>query len=1160
MSAGTPLPAGSSAPATREPPRKRPRRRLAAACRRIIRSDTILVTVVAVAMTLSALSVYQATRASDEAGQLLDSSRVVHNEASRQGGFLQTLVDHDVEVLRVACDAAVRRDAARVSYLAPEPQLADLVATNLTLDAMRPLLLGDGAASCNPADADQPAYLLQRAQQRLENFLSGELTTHADAARLEAQAVDFATREAWLMAAGFLFAFVVAGIIAIDQLEARRVRPRALQTRRARRIQYGLLAIGAVAGVVALVLLVTRFVDGLLTAGILVALALLVAAQWLWIRRRHGSGPPPADRGRFRWWAEVLGALTLVAFTAAAVGLALVSIHEREATSRADREDAIALDLQRVGQLEALRDLSGLSFIAGLEAEEVTARQLSAAGLGSEDPGAIAELRRTFDERMQSADQDLRDQSWAELSATATPVCGKPAVPEASTAGELFDLLIPDRDAVMWHVLSQQQPAQACETVAAVSRMDGRAWSDLGSFLTVALVMLGLAGFLLALAASTDRSARSSRNLLLVGAAGTTLGIFLSLLPVQALVQGTGVPTGASARSFGREVAAGLSDVCTGRPHIDAALKVFGEYGPAVQGRAFARQCSGRVHDLPAVSSDVDEVAVRAIVTDLEEAIRLGPVTPLLTGDLGWYQILRGIQTEDQTAVRTGLQNTRSAIAELEAAPTGTDRGVHVLRFNAALALAALDDRTAALADYGEAVRCLDPAQSCPGGGVVDGEIEDTVRMGALADLELLERDPDADADSKLDAYRFTILGLPSNSTGATVPDRLQLDLFPQEVQVSTDSGGELPQVALVIYHRPAHGDSWAILPNPTNRTLHTGDHLNRSMPTGSPLAAGQYRADVYTAGQRIVLDATSETEAGLVRRLSQRLGLSVLAPESWQEWTDDGVEWHLGPDEATGITLRRVEGVVPPDIQPFLEAQLQEWPRAAADGQLGFGAGTFFLGLQDIAMARSGDDTALLAAGVGPYASSWACGGALFLARVTTDAQSPPVDRLFDSIVVERPVDRLPDVPNPVRAGGVTVEVPAAWDVALRPEGGTGDLVSAKDCGTLAANVLVNTQPYSGAVTEEVDRSLATYTRDFPGFTLENRSAVSVPGADEAELIAYTWLPDGRVDRLRQWQLYAIRGDTLTFATITTLEVEFDLYHDDVDLLLGSLQLTGDP
>ena len=91
--------------------------------------------------------------------------------------------------------------------------------------------------------------------------------------------------------------------------------------------------------------------------------------------------------------------------------------------------------------------------------------------------------------------------------------------------------------------------------MSALSRQEARIWSSHGSSFTVALVVLGLAAFLLALASSSERTTRSSRTLLIIGAAGTGLGVVLALLPLPALLGGTDVPRGVAAQRFGDELA-----------------------------------------------------------------------------------------------------------------------------------------------------------------------------------------------------------------------------------------------------------------------------------------------------------------------------------------------------------------------------------------------------------------------------------------------------------------------------------------------------------------------------------------------------------------------------------------------------------------------------
>ena len=280
-----------SAPAAR-PRRRSLARKLLLLGQRILRSDTVLITVVAASMTLSAVAIYQATRAADEASDLLDQSRIVSTEASRQVGYLQTLVDHDLDVLRSYCTAEVQRDVARVTYLSYEPDLPALVTANLTLDGLRPLLLGDRNAECG--DDIEQGYVMQRAAERLESWQSDFASDGSNGSDLEAQAAVFHRDEAFLMTAGFLFAFAVAAIIAIDQFGSRRARPGRLRTRAAHRWQYWMLLAGAVALALGLVLLIVFAVDPLLTVAVLAALAIVLVIESVLLRRKREAAAEEA--------------------------------------------------------------------------------------------------------------------------------------------------------------------------------------------------------------------------------------------------------------------------------------------------------------------------------------------------------------------------------------------------------------------------------------------------------------------------------------------------------------------------------------------------------------------------------------------------------------------------------------------------------------------------------------------------------------------------------------------------------------------------------------------------------------------------------------------------------------------------------------------------
>ena len=1163
---------GGSASTARAPQRSFARR-LILLGQRILRSDHILITVIAVSMSLSAVAVYQATRAADEAGDLLDQVRIVSAEASRQVGYLQTLVDHDLDVLRNYCAAEVQRDVARVTYLSETPDLPALVTANLTLDGLRPLLLGDQDAECT-AEAGR-GYVTQRAAERLDSRQSDFVSDASNGSALASQAAVLHRDEAFLMTAGFLFAFVVAAIIAIDQFGSRSTRPSRLRTRAIHRWQYGMLVAGAVALAVGILLLVVFAVDPVLTAVILGVLTLILVAEWIWLRRASPesqaaptaavSQTPPHRSARPQWWAEILGAIALVAFTASAVGLSMAAIQERESIARADRESTFALDLARVGQQQALRALASLSFIAQMEADEVTAAQLAASqaaglvGPSAADPDAVAALRDVVDERMRAADQDLREQSADTLAAQNSSDCPSESASEAPLPSALLEELGSDPDSVLWYVLDQQRPSRACDVMSALSWQEARIWSAHGSTFTVALVVIGLAAFLLALAAGSERSNRSSRTLLIIGGAGAALGVVMALIPLPALLVGTGVPRGDSARLFGEGIAASESDSCTAGAGLDDAIAVFGGYGPAFVGRAFARDCAAALHEWPAYSPEIDPAAIPGVIDDLERAMAVGPVTPLLESNLGWYRIIDGIESDDDAALRRGLGHTDAALAALTSDPEAGGNGIHITRFNRALALAGLGDRDGALQAYWEAERCLDPEAACAGGGLVDPGVEDLTRLGALADLELLS------PTAELDAYRTAILGLQRSRGPAIDLGDARFDVYPQELQVDVIDADGPADVKIIWYYRPDDSLGWGLLTEASTNSLRGGNHLDFPVSAGWLLESGEYRADVYVGGRRLEFVADYVSDGTLVRLESQRLGISMVVPEDWSEWWDDGVEWHVGPDDSAGVTVRRVEGIVPSDVDAYLEDALSTWWATSMDAGLSPVATPWLFGLPHV-VVKQGEDVdgdgqpdIIEGAGLAPYASQWGCGGALFEIRAASVPGSPVAWQLYDSIALERPLDGLPAQGTLLEADGVSLQVPAWWDAAIRPPGSTGDLFSAKDCAG-GANLLLSTDEYEGDLTAYVDETLAFYEgtpEEYPEFELESRTALDVPGADAAELLVYTWVPEGSDEPLRQWQMYAMRGTTVAYGTITTWAADQEYWQPDLDVILPSMAMT---
>lgn len=1134
-----------------------PIRWIRSATNAVMGRDVVLVTVLAVTMTLSAFSVYQGTRASDEADELLGQLRIIQASTERQEDFVRTIIEHDLAMMIPYCEAVAARNEAMAGLLRNRTDAPQLVSGTLIARALRPLLLGDGLADCpgldDSGESPNSGYDLERARQAIEAFRQGRAPEDGKGdADLERQIGGFGEKERFLMLAGLLFALALGGLIAVEVLGERDRRPRWLRGAGVSRWRRWTVLGSASFTLLGLGLLLVHAVDGKTTIALLgfVGAGLVILPFWL---RRHPPTASMGGRGRPIWWAEIAGAVALVAFSTAAVGLSLVSVLEREAIAAVERLQSRSEELQQKGEREAMRDLAGMSMTARIEAQlsAASALKLTDPRRGEEEWQRLKKLEEELDGQRQRLEQSVRDQTGSDPTGSdPTGECPDLAAEEASPPSELYyGEPGSDRDALRRHVWERQRAAIACDVTAALGRYTVRVWAGHGSTFTVALVVLGLAGFLLALAADGDRSARSSRSLLAVGAAGTVIGLLAAATALPDLVWQSGVPRPEAVAEVAEGVAVGSVAECVPATAeaLDRAIAAFDAYGPAFERRALAASCQNRGYPWPYLSSEVDAQVVPELIADQERALSLGPATPATRLDLGWWHILDGIQRHERGALLNGLVHTGRAIKQIEDSGIAAGSTLHIARLNRALALAAMDDRERALAEYREAVRCLAPEAACLGGGLVDTALRDGVRLGALADLELIS------ADVEVVEYGRAIMGVASGDD-ITIkdPSALSLDVFRQELQVSGEVGG----AAVVWYYRPDAARTWAMLPTPSLATLHPGEERDSPVAAGALLEAGEYRADVYAGGERIELFAQKDSVGGFVREVSDRLGLSAIVPEEWSTQWDDGVGWHLGPSKSEGLTLRRVEGVLPSDdTAAFLKTALADWleeqdPAATLSTALPEGE-VWFLGYGDTVVA---DLPGLrVAAHLEAYAEEGRCGGTLFLAAL---AGQDDLD-LIEEVVMERPQVGFPDRPERVEAEGVGLDIPGGWDARVRAEGSNGDLLAASDCSG-GSNVIANRSALDGDLRSEVDEALRSYAdpSEFPAFDLESRSTTEVVGAGAAELLVFTWRPPGRSERVLQWQLAASDNADQIWVTVTINQSERDRYTPHIERMLGSLRL----
>ena len=380
----------------------------------VVGHEGILVTLMAAMVCLSAFAVWQATRASDEADEVAAQIRATDAQQQLWESQLQATLNYDAQVVTRYCDTLVDYNVAQYQLLGLRPNAAGMIPAHLDLQTLAWLTLGGvPAGACDPDNAsggpEEDRYEIARAEAAI-------LDPPGGTQRLEAAAQDFRVQELWLMAAGLLFALALFGLIGIDVLSDRAHRPRSLSGSGVRLGQATAFLVAATAFLLGIG--ITAFYgEGIYVVVLLIGLAALAAWRGLSLRRKAATARSRLDVSHPQWWAEVIGALTLVAFSATALGLSTVSGHERldRAESEAQRTASSALSEQ--GQLAAMRDLFAVAELAETDAA-------MAADLGNKDAEVAADERRNARESfLGDLEDSIRDQLAFRGTATTSNGC-----------------------------------------------------------------------------------------------------------------------------------------------------------------------------------------------------------------------------------------------------------------------------------------------------------------------------------------------------------------------------------------------------------------------------------------------------------------------------------------------------------------------------------------------------------------------------------------------------------------------------------------------------------------------------------------------------------------------------------------------------------------
>jgi hypothetical protein len=1128
------------------------------------------VALLATAASLSAFSFWQATRFAEEDAEVRERARLATIDAAQDERELQALVDFDLDLYTGYCSASVERDGALetmfesgLSDVAPARQA--LVTQRLRADSLWGLLQADvpgtACATGDPATGDPATdpYSIERARE----WRTAQDPTFGAAGLPPASAVGGAARaERQLMYAAVVFAAALFLLTAAGLAERDPVTAGGRDGRRKAWVRVWQVLAGAAlaTGSVLIVIHVHPRTVALWLAATGAALAIAYGLALRVPRHRR----PHAEAKGVRWWAELVGGIALVALALAALELSAVAGRERSARALADRQSVAAERLLEAGEQAALHDLATSAELAELDARAAAANQdaVAQAVASNEGAGTTTEVDRIEHARVVTGAhaEAVADRSGEALDGDAGLVPDETCPEEPRPVRPSYDRLL----AAAWtdpqtfgaHIAASREEGEVCSVLAGLSRAEADVWAARAKVLTVSLVALGLGGFLLALAADPKRTPAPARWLLSLGVVGVGAGaaVALSVL-VHGLVDHVGLDRSTRV-DFAEDVAAAQTSLARGScesalRELDQALAIHDGYAPAYGARAEARLCSK--DDTWLFSPPLRDGRVEAALEDEDRAAELREPGATELADIAWLRFL--VALDDPRLGETALYEA-TALAD-EAARAASDvasPGVHVARFNHALARLAIGED--AEPEYRYALRCLDPAASCPGGGIEDDSLVAVYRLMALDDLELLaSRVP----ETKLDRYRALVMSDDAVAVAPAEGPRSTLAVFPQELELDTPDEPDT-EVAIVWYHRADPERPWDVIDDASLSTAVPGDHDNTPIPTYHPLPAGEYRADVYSTDGRLSRTVTSWGGApGDQRVVVPDLGISAVVPPGWSVTSrEHGVETAIGYGAAPDVLVfRRTEGK-----RPDADRELDDWLNDTLDEWIATRTGPdviesaldvtddhwWYLGLWDIRVREYPDANVRAFIGVAPYAIDPYCGGTVFMTLVR-DPDSAVVATVVDSLVLDQAAtSTLDPFTDLVDGDEWSVELPEYWVGAYLTPVGAEDRFAAQDCIS-GAWMSIETEEVpedeiagSDPLPHIADTRVTGLIDSIDGLTREGWDETELASGDPAVDVTLATTIDGFAIEHRV--LYVLDGTTLTTLSFT---VPGDGDYDDV-------------
>ncbi len=1128
---------------------------------------TWLIVILAVASAVfSGVAFWESSRLGNDSDDLVTRTRYAQVEEDQRRSTLQAGIAHDLRVSQRCRTAEHLRDDALVHYSQSfeERDLAELVDAELervTLESLGTVPYEQVCAPFNESTLSR-IFAVEETGQRLFEA--------SDPATLRAASERLGDAEKLAVAATVVFALALLALALAEQAVRASLLRRCLAVAAVSLAAGFALIIGStwVSKQIPVTAMLVAGTSGLVMAvlGALVISERPRVRQW---RYRLGFG------GRVILLAEVLGAVSVVALTLSAWGFTASSVGERDAIAEADALTSQARRALQLGQESTLASLDFMQELAELEPrapEAVHEWAERASEMWNNEQGAWERLveEQASDPAAPGTGRDCLNHITTEvvlpwrshLSGRDAPGIDDQQGPVPFPRAVLIEFR-DDPGIVSQLVSATASGSTVCSTQAAIVSQRGLGWGDRALDFAVAIVVLGLAGFLFALAASRDIPATPQHWVLSAAVVGLTAGSLLVLgawLSAPPIVPDDRLEEGSLA--FARSHTALMNGDCDlARREAEVAADALAHFPAAQTNKGYAAFCRADGDWL--LTPDLPDHQRQIALEQFEHAaVELGEDGAM--ADLGWMYILQGLNRQadgepSDAILQRGADLTREALIADPARPW--------VCFNWAFVALAAGDVALARERYAEVVSAL------RGVPLPDGECrlsrmhssdQDRFKLLALSDLELLPE------ELPLDDFREMIVsgGDDGTAAGNDLGSELwSLDVFPQEIQLSAEDE-DTDEFAAIWYHRSGEDEPWSLMARPSFTTLVPGYHTG-PQEVEAVLPDGEYRVDLYFGGriaERVEVTGDRWASRDLVSSDFRRvefadLGVSAVVPDDWEvassEW-GRSVEYagKRGQAEFPGrVEFRRQDGASLQDMR----AQVVEWSGRSIEEFLD--EDKWYLGIVDYLVAHphqglyvgAGNEQYLITENPDFFpVDHETCPGRTLMTQVV--AEEPAV---ADTIWWSQGTAVTPFTVTAEEIGlagsydgpALSVQIPEGWTAAACP----GSFAARAPDGE--ANFLVSHEDSSQPLSDHLAEALRTYEADadFRDFNLLDRRAVTLSNGVPGEQITFSWTAEG--SRVQQTQLYAVAGGRVYYLTFTTTEEQFDAFQKEREQVLTSFE-----